>query len=155
MIVRPSTSVIAFVLACLASACSNGSQCNNLCAGSQPATLDLSCAPSAVTSADLTGPCKPPADASLVVSGLGFSCPLAAQIPFVDCKQVSFFSDATGDCHVSLTFATGFMYSADVHFATSAPTCGCPAEQGLFPSPAVLTVNDPDVTCGGDAHGDF
>jgi hypothetical protein len=38
---------------------SNGSQCNNLCAGPQPATLDLSCAPSAVTRAELTGPCMP------------------------------------------------------------------------------------------------
>jgi len=53
------------------------------CAAPQPATLDLSCAPSAVTRAELTGPCMPPPDASLVVSGLGFGCPLASSVTAV------------------------------------------------------------------------
>jgi hypothetical protein len=145
-------SLVGLILASVASGC--GSDCKIGCQGPQSATLDLSCAPAAVTRAELTGPCAPPPDASLVIGGLGFSCPLAAQPPFVDCDQVSFSSNEPGDCHVSLTFASGFTYSGDVHFATTPRTCGCDLPQGPFPTPAVLTVNNRDATCG-SARADF
>jgi len=144
--------LVGLTLASVAGGC--GSDCKIGCQGPQSATLDLSCAPAAVTVAELTGPCAPPPDAT-PASGFGFSCPLAAQTPFVDCDQVSFSSNEPGDCHVSLTFASGFTYSADVHFATTPATCGCGLPQGPFPTQAVLMVNNPDAACGGNAHGDF
>jgi hypothetical protein len=56
-------------------------------------------------------------------------------------------SPSPGTCHVLLTFASGFTYSADVTFASQNlnPTCGCPAFIG--PTSGPFTVNNPSETC--------
>jgi hypothetical protein len=158
---RDHIAVLSAVLTGLALlACTSGhGDCGGMCQSVTGVTLDLSCAPAAVTKAVLTGPCAPtvrdaaPSDGS-GGSAFGFSCATAVKTPFVDCSQVYFDASGPGVCHVELTFADGFTYSADVTYSTVPPYCGCPSISGLVPSPATLTVNNPSATCGAlDAGG--
>ncbi len=49
-----------------------------------------------------------------------------------------------GVCHVGLTFAGGFTYSADVTFFEQSQGCGPPLIQ---PSQGALAVSNPSTTC--------
>ncbi|HEY6460337.1 MAG TPA: hypothetical protein VIY73_09300 [Polyangiaceae bacterium] len=60
-------------------------------------------------------------------------------------------SDEAGDCHVLLTFATGFTYAGAVTFVTQAG-CVCGGAKGTCPSITVptngpLQVDNPSSTC--------
>jgi hypothetical protein len=107
----------------------------------------LSCDSTNLTSVVASGPCAAP-DAG-VSSYLGRSG--AVYVP----------SQGPGTCHVALTFATGFTYSADVTFATQpGGVCGgpqCKCGDYVVPAAGPLAVNNPDTTCvdaGVDAGGD-
>jgi hypothetical protein len=66
-------------------------------------------------------------------------------------------SSAPGDCHVALTFATGFTYSTDITFVsqTELQTSGCPAcPSYTAPTQAKFSVANPSATCAGDASPD-
>jgi hypothetical protein len=92
------------------------------CAVAAFGALELNC-PADVVSAELTGPCAPPSDASAVfvadvayatgpsfAPGTGFSCAPATAMPFAQCKYVFFEATGPGVCHISLTFANGFQF---------------------------------------------
>jgi hypothetical protein len=49
---------------------------------------------------------------------------------------------------VTLTFANGFQFSADVQWAETKSGCGCPTY--VSPSPGTLTVDNPAATCVSD-----
>ena len=87
------------------------------------------------TSVVATGPCSDP-DAGLewyTGADTEWDVAVAAQSP--------------GECHIVLTFATGFTYSTDVTFTSQNEGCGCPNFIGPAPGTGVLTVNNPADTC--------
>ncbi len=118
--------------------------CPGGCVEASIANFDLSCSPNDLTSVVATGPCARP-DASLEwYTGTGSEWIVGVGSP------------SPGVCHVALTFATGFTYSADVTFAVQpGGGCGCPSFVGPNP-PVVLKVNNPSNTCHAlpDAGGD-
>lgn len=80
---------------------------------------------------------------SMKLSGPGCSGGPAA-MPLDGNGQVQFSGSAVGVCHVSVAFANGTVYAADVEFSDPpAPPCNCP---GLVASTAMLT-----AACGTDA----
>jgi hypothetical protein len=103
-----------------------------------------SCGPTDLASVVVSGPCSI-GDAS--ISNLAASPSLAISSP------------TPGVCHVTLTFATGFTYSADVTFIAQndGDTPGCPVWQYTAPTQRAFTVNNPSTTCvdaGIDGGGD-
>jgi hypothetical protein len=132
--------LVVFVGGCSKSACCG------LCPASEPAIFELSCGSTDLTSVVATGPCD---------------TPYARASSYVSDGTVVVGSEGAGVCHVALTFATGFTYSADVTFTSKpggvcgGPECTCPdptlATSGPFP------VNDPSNACvdaGLDAGGE-
>ena len=80
---------------------------------------------------------------SLKLSGPGCSGG-PADTPLDSNGQVQFSGSAVGMCHVSVDFANGAAYLADVQFSDpAAPPCNCP---GLVASTVMLT-----AACGTDA----
>jgi hypothetical protein len=65
-------------------------------------------------------------------------------------KSIAIHSPRPGDCHVVLTFATGFTYSADVRFTLQTDTqpSGCQPPSYTAPTQKAFTVNNPPETCG-------
>jgi hypothetical protein len=123
--------------------CNSTKICCGLCPSPEPAVFQLACSANDLVSVVATGPCATP-DASLSsYTGNGRV--------FVD-------SQSPGVCHVELTFATGFTYSADVTFASQpGGVCGgpqCKCADYLTPTSGPFTVNNPSTTCvdaGSDA----
>jgi hypothetical protein len=110
--------------------------CCGLCPASEPAVFELSCGSTDLTSVVATGPC---------------ATPYARASSYVGDGMVMVASQSAGACHVVLTFATGFTYSADVTF-TSKPGGVCGGPQCKCPDPALSTsgpipVNNPSNTC--------
>jgi hypothetical protein len=94
----------------------------------------LSCSPNDLTSVVTSGPCSMP-DASLEWYTGGGT------------KWVAVGSPSPGECHIVLTFATGFTYSADVTF-TSQTGGQCPGCRSYIgPTSGPFTVNNPNTTC--------
>ncbi len=102
------------------------------CPDQEFATFDLGCSPNDLVSVVASGPCSTP-DAGLAYYTGGGSE-----------RQVSVGSSAPGDCHIVLTFATGFTYSADVTFTTRTVCGHCPY---VAPTSDPFTVNNPSNTC--------
>jgi hypothetical protein len=132
--------VVALVLAAgllvvLAGAgCGTSGNCGG-CVEGALATFNLSCSPNDLVSVLASGPCAMP-DAGLAwYTGVGSEW------------SVGVGSPSPGECHVVLTFATGFTYSADVTFTSqTAESCkGCPPYIG--PTSGPFTVNNPATTC--------
>ena len=100
------------LLVVLGGGCSQGHACPGFETANQSAILQLSCGPTDLVSVALSGPCSI-GDAS--ISNLAASPSLAISSP------------SPGVCHVTLTFATGFTYSADVTFIAQndGDTPGC------------------------------
>jgi hypothetical protein len=128
--------------------CSQGHACPGFETANQSAIFQLSCRPTDLVSAALSGPCSI-GDAS--ISNLAASPSLAISSP------------SPGVCHVTLTFATGFTYSADVTFIAQndGDTPGCPVWRYTAPTQRAFTVNNPSTTCvdggidgGGDGSAD-
>jgi hypothetical protein len=145
----PGAWALLIPLATLAAGCNSGEQaaCSGLCLTSVSASLTLACAPAALVSATLDGPCA--GDAS--PTG-GFSCANRNDVPFVDCAQVEFGAGSPGDCQVELSFADGFSYSSTVTFTSVSQSCGCPPV--AEPTPSSLIVKNPQATCLVDASTD-
>lgn len=134
------------LLGFLGAGCQSGQACPTFCLDSEPATFDLSCSGSDLTDVTLSGPCSSDHDAanpSTYLSGR---------------PSLGVGSLAPGDCHVTLTFGTGFVYSADVMFVlqTDPEPSGCPACPAyVVPTQRSFMVNNPGATCiGVDASAD-
>ena|SRR5579863_7586584 len=118
------------------------------CAANELATFDLSCVPTNLTSVALSGACATD-DASPANYVFG---PNSAYLRFG--------SPHPGVCHVELTFATGFRYSADVTFVSEsggANACGGTCSSFVAPTQGTFAVNNPSITCvdaGSDAVAD-
>jgi hypothetical protein len=100
------------------------------------AIFDLSCGATDLTSVALSGPCATgDASPSNYLSG----------------QSVEVSSPTPGVCHVDLTFATGFTYSADVTFEShtiNQPICdGTEIRPYVAPTQTPFTVNTPSTTC--------
>jgi hypothetical protein len=102
----------------------------------QSATFQLSCGPTDLVSVALSGPCS---DGDASISDLAASASFGISSP------------SPGVCHVTLTFATGFTYSADVTFIlqNDGDTPGCPVWHYTAPTQRAFTVNNPSTTCVG------
>jgi hypothetical protein len=98
--------------------------------GAVAATFNLSCSPNDLTSVVATGPCADP-DASL-------SWYTGKETQWA----VGVVSPSPGVCHIELTFATGFTYSADVTF-TEQTACN----SFIGPTSGPFMVNNPSDTC--------
>jgi hypothetical protein len=124
----------------------NHYDCSAVCAGNEPATFHLSCGLTTLTSVALSGVCAIDAGPSNdVVSSVRAAVYISSPSP--------------GDCHVVLTFATGFAYAADLTFTvqTDPVPAGCGTCPYTVPNEATFTVNNPPATCvdeGLDAGGD-
>jgi hypothetical protein len=102
----------------------------------ESAVLDLSCSPPDLTSVAISGPCAA-ADASTAPSD------------YVRGNQITLFSGDGVECHVTLTFADGFVYSADVKFTSTTDSCGT---ETIKPTQSTFKVKAPGSTCA-DAGG--
>jgi hypothetical protein len=123
------------LLALLEGGCDVTQSCCGTCPESLPAVFNLSCDATDLTSVVATGPCA--MDASL-------SSYLGNGAVFVR-------SEDPGTCHVTLTFATGFAYSADVTFASQpGGVCGgpqCKCGDYVAPTSGPFSVSNPSSTC--------
>lgn len=128
----------AAVLACFVS-CGGcgGHSCPALCLANKPAVFQLSCGPTDLLNVALSGVCS--------VGDAGPSSYLFGPASM----SLAIHSSNAGNCHVSLTFATGFSYSADVTFTlqtdTTYPDChGC---SYTVPTQQTFIVDNPSGTC--------
>jgi len=97
------------------------------------ATFHLTCSPNDLVKVEASGPCTAPPDA-----GLSYYTGAGSEI------DVAVGSPVPGSCHIVLTFATGFTYSADVTFTTQTSCGHCPYEA---PTSGRFQVNNPPDTC--------
>jgi hypothetical protein len=97
------------------------------------ASFHLTCSPNDLTKVESSGPCSTPPDA-----GVSFYTGAGSQM------DVGVGSMRPGNCHIVLTFATGFTYSADVTFTTQTSCGGCSYQA---PTSGPFTVNNPPDTC--------
>lgn len=112
--------------------CSSG--CDG-CITNVSATLQLSCGPTDLTAVKLTGPCPSFAD-----GGVG------EYVTGTTDRIVVFGATSPGTCHVTLVFATGYTFTADVNFFYGSGGCpGCP--EVLTPGSGLIMVNNPSDTC--------
>jgi hypothetical protein len=120
--------------------CALGLFCND---DGTDAIFDLSCGATDLTSVVLSGPCATgDASPSNYLDG-GSSVIISSPSP--------------GVCHVELTFATGFTYSADVTFVSEGAGGQCVCPRNTAPTQTTFTVNNPSTTCldaGLDTGGD-
>ena len=124
---------------------SDGCALGLFCNDGTDAIFDLSCGPTDLTSVVISGPCA-----------MGDASP-SNHVSGSESQYVSLSSPSPGVCHVELTFATGFTYSADVTFVSESAggLCACP--QSTAPTQSTFTVNNPSTTCvdaGLDAGSD-
>jgi hypothetical protein len=112
--------------------------CPSSCIGAAYATFNLACSPNDLASVVATGPCAMP-DA-------GVDDYTGTESEFL----VAVGSPEAGACHVTLQFATGFSYEADVTFTSQADPVpkGCtPCPSFIGPTAGPWTVNNPGDTC--------
>jgi hypothetical protein len=111
--------------------------CDSGVLGDQPATFQLSCGTTNLTNVALSGVCA--------TGDAGPSDVLVDSIR----ASISIGSPSPGECHVVVTFATGFTYSADVTFTMQRdpdPNC-CGACSYVAPDQPTFMVNNPSSTC--------
>jgi len=133
--------VVALVGGCPTYACPGTETAN------QAAVFRLSCGPTDLVSVVLSGPCS--------VGDAGSSSYLFGP----ENASLAVSSPSAGVCHVTLTFATGFTYAADVTFTLQSQNDppGCPVWHYTTPTQPTFVVNNPGSTCvdaGLDARGD-
>ena len=144
MIVARSASALALLV--IGAIGCNHYDCSNVCAENEPATFQLSCGLTTLTGVALSGACAIDAGPSNdVVSSVRAAVYISSPSP--------------GDCHVVLTFATGFAYAADLTFTvqTDPVPAGCGSCPYTVPNEATFTVSNPPATCvdeGLDAGAD-
>ncbi len=110
--------------------------CDNFDRVATPATFELACAPTDLTTVNVSGPCSgnnllsdPANYYGNGEGGLG---------------TLEVGSQVAGLCHVELTFASGFVYSTDVTFTGTSNSCGTGF---ISPTQSVFVVNNPRSTC--------
>jgi hypothetical protein len=111
--------------------------CDAYVHANQPAILDLSCGPTDLTNVALSGPCST-GDAGGLDSVFGPKM-----------NSIAIASPSPGDCHVVLTFATGFTFSTDLTFVSRTFTDppGCGTQVYAAPTESTVMVNNPSDTC--------
>jgi hypothetical protein len=114
---------------------SDGCALGLFCNGGTDAIFDLSCGPTDLTSVVISGPCAT-GDASL-----------SNHVSGSESQYVSLSSPSPGVCHVELTFATGFTYSADVTFVSESVVGPCACPSSTAPTQNTFMVNNPSTTC--------
>jgi hypothetical protein len=137
---RALRSVALGVLVAVSSAACGQHSCPGGCPGFGLAAFNLSCSATDLTSVALSGPC---ADTD---SGLASTEP-AKYLYGAGNRALSVTSLKPGTCHVVLSFASGFTYSADVVFTsqTTEPAGCCPAY--VAPTQPSFLVDNPNQTC--------
>jgi hypothetical protein len=144
--IRQVAAALASAAVCTGgSGCVQSQACDNISRVETPVTFDLACAPNDLTVVKVSGPCSlsnmstDPAD----YSGNGE----------LGTGKLAIGSQVAGLCHVTLTFASGFVYSTDVTFTGTSDDCGTGF---ISPTQSVFVVNNPSSTCtdGGGAAGD-
>jgi hypothetical protein len=132
-----AVGVVGLVVFNAAACLGSRESCPAGCRGSPNVVLDLSCGGTDLSSVVLSGACNI-LDASSPATYLGGPQQQYVYIP----------SYEVGDCHVELTFASGFTFSTDVHFSSqtdeSDPQCPCGYIQ---PDKQTIAVNNPSSTC--------
>src|SRR5579863_76111 len=137
MLVARCAAALGLLVVVLGGGCSVQYACPGLETENQPAIFQLSCGPTDLTSVALTGPCS--ADdggtSSHVFGAKSSSLAIASPSP--------------GTCRVTLTFATGFAYSADVTFVEQSDNSppGCAVWHYTAPTQQAFTVDNPSTTC--------
>jgi len=126
-----------FLLTEPALACSSQTVCPGSCPINQPAIFHLSCGPTDLSSVALSGPCA-----------VADSSPSNYVFGATD-MELAIRSPSAGQCHVTLMFANGFTYSADIGFGSQTdsltPGCSCPLY--TVPTPSTFAVGNPTSTC--------
>jgi hypothetical protein len=126
------------LLVVLGGGCSPTGDCSGGCAIGD-ATFVLSCDSTDLTSVLLSGPCAT-GDASPSNYFFGSYT-----------SFVHVVSPSPGVCHVELTFATGFTYSADVQFTEQSDNepshCACSSYVAPVSTQSTFVVNNPSTTC--------
>jgi len=121
--------------------CSQGTAAGNGCEpGAAPAFLDLSCTPTDLQALAVSGACA------------AVDQPPQGQ-PLRFLKQLSVLSQA-GDCHVTLTFSSGFVFSTDIPFVGDPQPCGCAPYVHPSSGQTTIQVDNPASTCLSDGGGD-
>ncbi len=118
----------------LVAGCSQ-STCNSYVASNRPAILDLSCGPTDLTNVALSGACST-GDAGGLNNVFGATM-----------NAIAIASPRPGDCHVVLTFSTGFTFSADLTFVSQSLHEGCSTQVYTVPTTQTVAVNNPSDTC--------
>jgi len=146
MVVVRCTWVLALVLGI---GCQSGAPaCPGFCLANTPVAFTLACAPTDVTNVTVSGPCL-----------FGDAAP-STFVPDPRSTSIPIGSASPGVCHVTIAFATGFTYSADVTFVsqTQWAPAGCNhCAPYVTPTQPSFTVNNPSSTCvdaGPDAGQD-
>jgi hypothetical protein len=111
--------------------------CSAICTEAQPAQFQLSCAQTNLTSVALSGVCA-----------TGDADPSDDEV-YPPTRSLYIESPSPGECHVALTFATGFTYSADVTFTvqTDPMPASCHPCSYVAAAQPTFTVDNPTDTC--------
>jgi hypothetical protein len=121
-----------------AAGCRAGTACPGFCSDDGPAILHLSCAPADLTSVALSGSCA------------GGDASPSSYLSGASGASLAITSPSPGACSVTLTFATGFIYSVEVTFVSqpAVATSGCPAcPSYTVPAQSEYAVENPSTTC--------
>jgi hypothetical protein len=136
MRVALTLAVLVAVVAAASPVLDGCDDCPPCCTTGASATFLLSCGTPNLTSVVATGPCATP-DAS---ASHYKAAPAGAYESILSVESAT-----PGDCHIELTFATGFTYSADVTFTQhGGPECKW---SYVGPTSGPFTVNNPSDTC--------
>jgi hypothetical protein len=117
--------------------------CCGACPDSRPAVFNLPCSATNLQRVVATGPC---------------ATPEASTASYMGNDAVFVRSQAPGLCHIELTFATGFTYSADITFASQpggvcgGPQCTCP--DYVAPTSGPVTIGS-SMACADAGPGTF
>ena len=133
------TRCVLALLLVLGVGCTSGPPaCPGFCSENTPATFTLTCSPTDLMDVSISGPC------------FGADAAPSTNLPHASSTSVQIGSPTPGVCHVTLTFASGFTYSADVTFVsqTDPAPSGCPTcSPYVTPTQRTFTVNNPTTTC--------
>jgi hypothetical protein len=117
---------------CALFGCTEAQTCSNIAFERELATFELGCPFTDLTAVTVSGPCAAGGESNLDPA------------QFAGRGEIGIESDSAGVCHISLTFASGFAYAADVTFISSRSSCGT---TDVMPNQATFMVDNPSSTC--------
>jgi hypothetical protein len=127
-------STAALILLLIGVGCRGSGPCPLACSEVGPASFVLMCNPTDLTSVTASGLCALP-DAS----------------PLVAVSELTIYGRSPGVCHVVLTFASGFTYTADVNFVSQTdpepPGCVGTCPPYITATQRTFVVDNPPETC--------